>query len=139
RCKNLVPLTNSLRFPRARSLPVYCISHQSEALTVQCTSVTRRKFIPPSALLSQNLERQTLVALLHLMHRPPADYDAPGYIYALELRVGRSNDVPRRLLEHQRRCPSYRPSLIGYSSYVPNADRLERLVHIELTDRAAQS
>lgn len=102
------------------------------------------------------------------MRKPKAKSDRRGYIYALVLKgkyspvlrlcpgttpllsdhmhpgrirvkVGRSNDVARRLSEHRRRCPSSRPILLGYTGLVPSCDKLERLIHIELADRAAQS
>ena len=105
------------------------------------------------------------------MRKPNAKFDRPGYIYALRwigrflfldalycattcslldqadpdlvrIKVGRSIDVVRRLLEHRRRCPSARPILLGFTSLAPRCDRLERLIyvdHVELANRAAQS
>ena len=107
---------------------------------------------------------------------PPADSDRAGFIYALEvagahlllhhrdlclsvstdaknphlihIKVGRTNDIQRRLREHRRTCPSMRHKLLGFypparqgpdPGDVPFCDRLERLVHIELTDLAVTS
>lgn len=75
----------------------------------------------------------------------PSDLARPDLIH---IKVGRSNDVARRLCEHRRRCPSFNQRLLGYypqthvastTSTVAYCDRLERLVHIELADLAAQS
>lgn len=115
------------------------------------------------------LERSMQVVLRHLMRKSAAKSDGPGFIYALKwigesfsdfvpicfattrslldhsdpdlirIKVGRSNDVARRLSEHRRRCPSARPILLGRSCLSPHCDRLERLIHVELADRAAQS
>lgn len=110
------------------------------------------------------------------MVQAPLDSDKEGFIYALEVtgmsaififyttyifplpvgnqpglievKVGRTNDVKRRLLEHRRRCPALNYKLLGYypstapspsSALVRYCDRLERLVHIELADFAANS
>ena len=119
------------------------------------------------ALIPRNLEPRTQVVLRHLADKPVADSDTAGYIYALELmgklftvfsfpaatdlrvdnarpdlihiKVGRTNDIARRLREHRRNCPSFRPILLGHTAVAPYCDQLERLVHLELTDLAAQS
>ena len=121
------------------------------------------------AFIPATLEPRTQVALRHLMRKPRAKSDRAGYIYALKwigkfsfsfylcepfyttsppdqsnpdlirIKVGRSKNVARRLSEHRRRCPSSRPVLLGHTSLSPYCDRLERLVHVELADRAAQS
>ena len=68
----------------------------------------------------------------------------------VRIKVGRTSDVSRRLREHRRRCPSFKAQLLGqyppatpspgtYTRGVPFAGALERLVHLELTDLAAQS
>ncbi|KAI1783970.1 hypothetical protein LXA43DRAFT_901107 [Ganoderma leucocontextum] len=102
------------------------------------------------AFIPKNLEPRTQAVLRHLMRKPKAKSDGPGYIYALRLidnahpdrvhiKLGRTNDIPRRLSEHRRRCPSSRHVLLGHTGLVPHCDRLERLIHIELADRAAQA
>ncbi|KAI1789739.1 hypothetical protein LXA43DRAFT_867913, partial [Ganoderma leucocontextum] len=57
----------------------------------------------------------------------------------VRIKLGRSNNVARRLSEHRRRCPSARHVLLGQTDLIPYCDRLERLIHVELADRAAQS
>ena len=66
----------------------------------------------------------------------------------IQVKVGRTNDVARRFREHRHRCPSLDYKLLGYyppiapppsSPVVRYCDRLERLVHIELADLAANS
>ncbi|KAI1789211.1 hypothetical protein LXA43DRAFT_893348 [Ganoderma leucocontextum] len=145
RCKALVPLANALHFPRGGGLPFYCDAHQEEILAQKpMLTVPFRAFIP------QSLELRTQVVLRHLMRKTMSDFDGPGYIYALELignahpdliriKLGRTNDVARRLWEHRRCCPSSHQVLLGQTGLVPYCDRLERLIHVELTDRAAQS
>lgn len=77
--------------------------------------------------------------------RAPADPHNPNQI---RIKVGRTNNVQCRLREHRRKCPSSRLKLLG--SYppisspqqahpVPFCDRLERLVHTELTDLSVKS
>lgn len=58
----------------------------------------------------------------------------------IHIKVGRTNNLHRRLLEHRRYCPSLTHRLLGYYPVaVRYCDRLERLVHTELTDLAAHS
>ncbi|KAF9534088.1 hypothetical protein CPB83DRAFT_748294, partial [Crepidotus variabilis] len=109
------------------------------------------------------LRGETRKRLQQEMIKPSSRSDSPGYIYVLELapddtnfvkfKVGRSNDVGRRLREWRRQCPSTIPVLKGFfpgdlsedgfSSMAkltmpgpsgPLCHRLERLIHIELTD-----
>ena len=131
---------------------------------------------PPSAFVPSSLWRHTQVALRHLMATPPSAWDKRGFIYALEvagtssplliinttdmtstdvkdrslirIKVGRTNDIQRRLREHRRNCPSLKHKLLGFypspklgraTAGVPYYDRLERLVHTELTDLATSS
>ncbi|KAI1786179.1 hypothetical protein LXA43DRAFT_898469 [Ganoderma leucocontextum] len=161
RCKTLVPIANALPFPRGGRLPFYCSAHQDEILSEKtfrrskhaAHTIYFKTFIPA------HLEPRTQILLRHFMHSTPAKSDGPGYIYALELqddahldlvhiKVGRTNDIARRLSEHRRRCPSFEPFLLGHypakarlrASYlVPYCDLLERLVHLELTDLAVKA
>ncbi|KAM5534195.1 hypothetical protein V8D89_012102 [Ganoderma adspersum] len=164
RCKTLVPLVNTLCFPRSRGFPLYCNRHENKVLAEKVPGTPPfRVFIPGC------LERPTQVLLHHLMRKSVAKSDRPGFIYALtwigesfrglfpirfattrslldhndpnliRIKVGWSNDVARRLSEHRRRCPSVWPILLGCSCLSPHCDRLERLIHVELADRAAQS
>ena len=66
----------------------------------------------------------------------------------VRIKVGRTADVSRRLREHRWCCPSFKAQLLGqyppatprtHTCEVPFAGALERLVHLELTDLAAQS
>ncbi|KAI1786477.1 hypothetical protein LXA43DRAFT_897882, partial [Ganoderma leucocontextum] len=160
-CKTLVPIVNALPFPRGGHLPFRCNAHQDEILlekTFRCPThpahtICFKTFIPA------RLEPRTQVLLRHFMHSTPAKSDGPGYIYALELqddahpdlvhiKVGRMNDIARRLSEHHCRCPLFEPFLLGHypakarlraSCLVPYCDLLERLVHLELTDLAVKS
>ncbi|KAI1784428.1 hypothetical protein LXA43DRAFT_901664, partial [Ganoderma leucocontextum] len=102
------------------------------------------------AFIPRGLELRTQAVLRHLMYKAMSDFDGLGYIYALELmdnahpdliriKLGRTNDVARRFWEHRRRCPSSNQVLLGHTGLVPYCDRLECLIHVELTDRAAQS
>ncbi|KAI1783019.1 hypothetical protein LXA43DRAFT_904424, partial [Ganoderma leucocontextum] len=111
------------------------------------------------AFIPSHLEARTQVLLRMAMQSRPAASDGTGYIYALKLvdtahpdivriKVGRSVHVCRRISEHRRRCPSFKPRLLGtyppathgiYPIGVRYSHLLERLVHLELTDLAAQS
>ncbi|KAI1785496.1 hypothetical protein LXA43DRAFT_899781, partial [Ganoderma leucocontextum] len=108
------------------------------------------------AFVPNQLDGRTQIVLRYLMRRPSAKSDRSGYIYALQLadrarpelvhiKVGRTNDIARRLAQHRRRCPSFKPSLLGrYPWYtgpdlIPYCDRVERLVHVELSELAAKS
>ena len=89
----------------------------------------------------------------HLCHLP-LDTSRPGIIY---IKVGRTNDIVWRYKEHRRRCPSLRPTLLGYypsngeslrdltaGRLRPNKETrsshlLERVVHCELTDVAVHA
>lgn len=79
------------------------------------------------------------------MPTPWLDPTRPDLVH---IKVGRTNDVRRCLYEHCRRCPTSKYKLLGHypqvisrttPSSVPYCDRLERLVHVELTDISARS
>ena len=70
----------------------------------------------------------------------------PAHPDLVRIKVGRTSDVSRRLREHRRCCPSFKAQLLGQyppatpgTCGVPFAGALERFVHLELTDLAAQS
>lgn len=117
------------------------------------------------------------------MESPLSAKDSPGFLYAYELRdlggaatsffkVGRSDNVPRRIGQWSKQCTSHAPtlrdvfplkhsavvqglgrapSLLGSllpgatragtdaARMVPAVKRWERLVHLELADRAANA
>ncbi|BEI87905.1 uncharacterized protein CcaverHIS019_0106230 [Cutaneotrichosporon cavernicola] len=128
-----------------------------------------------------DLGQQTQALLRVTMDSPLTAKEAPGFIYAYELRtlsggqtayfkVGRSDNVPRRMGQWSAQCgyvPTLRdvfplkaravsgagvtraPSILGTflpgatkagtdaSRMIPAVKRWERLVHLELADRAA--
>ena len=117
-------------------------------------------------IIPAHLEPRTQVLLANFMRSSPAARDEPGYIYALGLpgkpfhcpppfcmlehtsgstsrgvlriKVGRTKNMPRRISEHRRRCPSSKPILLGcYPTTF--CHMLESLVHLELTDIATTS
>lgn len=132
--------------------------------------VTFNDFIP------QDLGEQTRTLLRMTMESPLSSRDAAGHLYAYELRslssqrtafvkVGRTDNVPRRIGQWSNQCTSHTPTLrdvfplktlsrqpsrlgsllpgatksTDASRMVPFVKRWERLVHLELADRAASS
>ncbi|KAI1781921.1 hypothetical protein LXA43DRAFT_907301, partial [Ganoderma leucocontextum] len=157
RCNVLVPCATALPFPRGGRLPFFCLGHLQEMLVHSLFYIYARHAKHLVDFVRTNLEPRTQVLLRRAMRAPPAKKDKAGYIYALKLtdarpdlvriKVGRTVNIRTRLYQHRRRCPSLKPQLLGqYPSStrpkactVPFSDRLERLVHLELTDVAACS
>lgn len=107
----------------------------------------------------RSLPEKTRQALLAEISKPPSPNDEPGYIYVffltdekrllprhhMLLKIGRANNVQRRLTEWHAQC-RYKAAL---SMYYPNphlppnsghrmtraSHRVERLVHLELRER----
>ncbi|CAG8475017.1 8394_t:CDS:2 [Ambispora leptoticha] len=106
---------------------------------------------------------QTKLLLLEETSKPISSKDEPGYIYAYELidgplskarlyKVGRANNVHRRVYQWNRQC-GYEPSVIEYFPSINENEntlsqlitepmrkckythRAERLIHIELGDK----
>ncbi|GHJ84217.1 hypothetical protein NliqN6_0619 [Naganishia liquefaciens] len=136
----------------------------------------RERWIQFSDYIPHDLEEQTKALLRLTMESPLSPNESAGYIYAYELRdistedvgyykVGRTDNVPRRLKEWSKQCASHRPTLRDIfpqreasrdkateplseprSSVLPGAmanqgaqcpavKRLEKLIHIELSAR----
>ena len=100
--------------------------------------------------------------LSNTLRRPPSRADGPGYVYAylikgesplrspefqfpfsadqqhspfLRIKVGRTNNVQRRLHEWRRSCAHSVPVLLGHHS-TRYAHKLERVAHVALQRRA---
>lgn len=134
------------------------------------TYVKFKDYIP------SDLGEQTRTLLRLTMEAPLSSKDAPGHLYAYELRslsnartayikVGRTDNVPRRLGQWTSQCTSHTPTLrdvfplkslgrqpsrlgsllpgatksTDLSKMAPFVKRWERLVHLELADRAASA
>ncbi|KAI1796691.1 hypothetical protein LXA43DRAFT_879425 [Ganoderma leucocontextum] len=135
RCKTLVTRGNALPFPQGGKLPFYCSTHLDD--------MRKQSAVQFKSIIPVRLEPRTQVLLGQFMRSSPTAAEEPGYIYALGLvsklfNFGRTTSIPRRISEHRRRCPSFKPVLLGCYP-APFCHLLERLVHLELTDIATKS
>ena len=100
----------------------------------------------PGCIYALELAGMFLHASLQSTRRRPfQDHNHPDLIH---VKVGRTDDLRRRFYEHRRRCPSFNQKVLGYypaaspilsTPSIQYCNRLERLVHIELTDLSASS
>ncbi|KAI5992156.1 hypothetical protein EDD15DRAFT_2168373 [Pisolithus albus] len=149
----------------------YCYQHGNMKETgFYVTGVGRAdRYVEFKDYVPEYLRGATQLALKEEMARAPSESDCPGYIYALEVRdpstthllqlkVGRTVSVNRRLDQWDKQCGLRQQVLRGWwpgtieldsdsgtngsllGAYLKAGDpsplchRLERLVHIELTD-----
>ncbi|BEI95679.1 hypothetical protein CcaverHIS631_0106280 [Cutaneotrichosporon cavernicola] len=194
-CKRLVraqapllatPLGDDGDAPRVGAVGRYCRDHAGMVCAADGFYWRDAKgksgvYVAFNDYIPTDLGQQTQALLRVTMDSPLTAKEAPGFIYAYELRtlsggqtayfkVGRSDNVPRRMGQWSAQCgyvPTLRdvfplkaravsgagvtraPSILGTflpgatkagtdaSRMIPAVKRWERLVHLELADRAA--
>lgn len=144
----------------------YCHQHRGEmmAQTGYFSKKSGVGMIEFSEWISEDLQEDTQVLLKTAMEQPVSASDTPGQIYCFQIlnkstpdhvhfKVGRSNNFIRRTGEWNRQCVSHEQILRGVwpedptistlkgrmggeGKKAPYCHRLEKLIHIELADRA---
>ncbi|KZT11610.1 uncharacterized protein LAESUDRAFT_741045 [Laetiporus sulphureus 93-53] len=143
---------------------VYCPAHVSDRLKPSSFPTKDNRWVKFEEWIPTYLNTLTQANLRDVMQQPISDADRPGYIYMFEIRdpdqpglvlfkVGRAVVLNRRIDQWSKQCPSKEQYLRYYYPWPSQEDqqmlargrvqpgppgawchRLERLVHLELTD-----
>ncbi|EJD46097.1 hypothetical protein AURDEDRAFT_63622 [Auricularia subglabra TFB-10046 SS5] len=171
RCGNKVKASLPLTYidGAPEELERYCHVHLKESLAPSGFYSRKQKsvWVDFEDYIMEWLSADTKAALRAEMVKPASQSDADGYIYTFELRqpalssdvhlkVGRTNNVTRRLHEWGKQCGKEvvprglwpAPEGDGASMLIgrirpgpagPFVNRLERLIHLELADLAVMA
>jgi hypothetical protein len=150
------------------TIELYCGTHAAQIAKDTVYFAQNQKRVQYEDYIPSYLSPETKVALRVEMRKSPSAKDADGYIYAFHiqdddtpelahLKVGRTNNIGKRMNQWGRQCGSREQILRGVwpspAGGVDGADlvkgrmkpppagpymaRLERLVHLELADLVA--